>query len=75
MLGKELAVSARRWSRIRESKDGREGGGSMERRFRSDSSGVCEVDEEAIGKSAYQLSDAPSTSHRDLPGCDRSANT
>lgn len=53
MLGRELAASARRWSRIRDSKEGREGGGSVERRLRSDSSGDCEVEEEAIGRSNF----------------------
>jgi len=53
MLGRELAASERRWSRIRDSKEGREGGGSVERRLRSDSRGDCEVEEEAIGRSNF----------------------
>lgn len=54
MLGIELAARASRWSRIRESSEGREGGGRVDSRFRRDSSGDCEVDDEAIGKSEYQ---------------------
>ena len=54
MLGNELAVRASRWSRILESRDGRDGGGSVERIFRSDSNGDCEVDDEAIGRSRNQ---------------------
>ena len=50
-MGNELAVRASRWSRIRERSDGRDGGGSVERRLRSDSSGDCDVDDEAIGRS------------------------
>ena len=54
MLGNELAVRASRWSKILERRDGRDGGGSVESRFRSDSNGDCEVDDEAIGRSQSQ---------------------
>ena len=54
-MGNELAVRASRWSRILERRDGRDGGGSVERIFRSDSNGDCEVDDEAIGRSKSQL--------------------
>jgi hypothetical protein len=55
MLGNELAVRASRWSRIRERRDGRDGGGSVVSRLRSDSNGDCEVDDDAIGRSRSQL--------------------
>jgi len=55
MLGSELAVRASRWSRILERRDGRDGGGSVDKRLRSDSNGDCEVDDEAIGRSRSQL--------------------
>jgi hypothetical protein len=51
MLRSELAVRASRWSRIRERRDGRDGGGSVESRLRSESNGDCEVDDDAIGRS------------------------
>jgi hypothetical protein len=56
MLGSELAVRARRWSKIRERRDGRDGGGSDDSRFRRDSSGVEAVEEEAIGRSDISIS-------------------
>lgn len=56
MLGSELAVRARRWSNIRDRRDGRDGGGSDESRFRRDSSGVEAVEEEAIGRSDISTS-------------------
>jgi len=55
ILGRELAVRARRWSRIRDSREGRDGGGSVVRRLRSESRGDCDVDDEAIGRSRNQL--------------------
>ena len=54
MSGSEFAARVSRWSRIRERRDGRDGGGRDESKLRRDSSGVEDVDEDATGRSDHQ---------------------